>query len=51
MLSDKAPAYRRSWVSRDMPGQGRQQRMPDIGHVPGGPDIRAAVPDCVEYKP
>ena len=60
MISDKAPAYRRSWVSWDTPGQGRQQRMPDIGHVPGGPDIgdvpggldiRAAVPECAEYKP
>nr|NJM02125.1 DUF4091 domain-containing protein [Desulfobacula sp.] len=51
MISDKAPAYRRSWVSWDTPGQGRQQRMPDIGHPPGGPDIRAAVPECTEYKP
>lgn len=51
MISDKAPAYRRSWVNLDTPGQGRQQRMPDIGHVPGGPDIRAAVPECAEYKP
>ena len=51
MISDQAPAYRRSWVSRDTPGQGRRQRMPDIGHVPGGPDVRAAVPDCAEYKP
>jgi hypothetical protein len=36
MISDKVPAYRRSWVTWDTPGQGRQGRMPDIGHVPGG---------------
>ncbi len=51
MISDKAPAYRRSWVNWGTPGQGRQQQMPDIGHVPGDMDIQAAVPECTEYKP
>jgi len=50
MLSDKAPAYRRSLVEWESP-KWDERRLPDIGYVHVSPEIERYKPDCDTFKP
>ncbi len=50
MLSDKAPAYKRSLVNREIPHR-EIKKLPDIGYVPVSPAVGRYKPDCDTFRP
>ena len=50
MLSDKAPAYRRSLVDWESP-KWDANKLPEIGYVRVSPKVRRYMPDCDSFRP